>query len=248
MKLLFLALIAFALIRSAMRFGRDRQVSDLLFFFFWLTLGAANFIGGQLLLVIPILFLVAGSITKTRVPDLDPPDPDKDEKEKGFQLSEPPPMRSLVKREEESEPARESEEGPEGDADPAEALKRIPEFANDCVILGKIHHRVLDYSAASLEELDSMISEVYGETPPLFPEVTIMQLASYTGETIRKELGGEWKQDEDRGIYLDGISDPETKAYPFTKARNRLLEGEGDSLAFFFRALKQVIEKEHEER
>lgn len=233
-----------------MRFGRNRQISDLLFFFFWLTLGAANFMGGHLLLVIPILFLVAGSITKTRIPDLADPYPDEEEKEKekAFQLSEPPPMRSLVNREEESEPARETEEDPDSDADPAEILKRIPEFANDCVILGKLHHRDLDYSAASLEELDSMISEVYGETPPLFPEATIMQLASYTGETIRKELGGEWKQDEDRGIYLDGISDPETKAYPFTKARNRLLEGEGDSLAFFFRALKHVIEKEHEEK
>lgn len=231
-----------------MRFGRNRQITDLLFFFFWLSLGVANFMGGPLFLVIPILLLVAGSITRTRIPGLPPADPHDGEKEKAFQLSEPPPMRSLVNREEKSEHAREPVGGDDRAADPAEVLQRIPEFANDCVILGKIHHRDLDYSAASLEELDSMISEVWGETPPLFPEVTIRQLGSYTGETIRRELGGEWKQDEDRGIYLDGISDPETKAYPFTKARKRLLDGEGDSLAFFFRALKHVIEKERGEK
>lgn len=250
-------LFLLAALRSIVRFCRARRISDGLFAAFWLGMLASGFVDSRLFLAVPVVLLVAGTVARGREArsgiDGDESRQEATEKGRPLVLSDPPPTRPIVgtdpltpgepsNRDEPTDGNREDE--PDPDPDPEELLLRIPEFAEECVTLGAIHKRSLDYSPESLTALDEVITRQWGESPPLFPGVSILQVGCYAGEVIRLNLGGTWIHDGDSAPHLVDIAGGETRAFPINKARKRILEGEGDSLAFFYQALKHVLEKE----
>lgn len=253
-KTLFLLFLV-AAIRSLIRLCKARRFSDGLFALFWLSLAASSFIESRFYLAIPITLLIIGTVIKRResaLPLSFPSEPSSEEEAKPFRLSEPSPSRPIGRPDSkyESEPGepspeQESEEPPEDEEE--SFIERIPELAEQWVTYGRIKGRTFDYDPATLESVDELISEEWSDTLPLFPDVTIAQLGSYVGETIRRKHGGKWAETEEAGVHLVGVDERDFKAFPFTKARNRIHEGEGDSVAFFYRALVHLLERESEE-
>ena len=255
-KILFI-LFVIAFLRSAYRCVKARRISDGLFAAFWLAMMVNSVIDWAPWLVIPIGLLIAGAIAKAKESPIprDPADEESgspDEKPQTFVLSEPPPARPITGPDSglpSADPSADSNQGnsseeEEGRLDPEELIERIPEFAEDCVTLGKIHKRTLDYTPESLTALDEVVTMQWGDGAPVFPGVAIIQVGSYTGEVIRLNLGGTWTYSDDYDVHLVGIAGKDTKAFPINKARKRIYDGEDDSLAFFYQALKHVLEKE----
>ncbi len=96
---------------------------------------------------------------------------------------------------------------------------------------------VLDYSPASLVLADDLISEMWGVHPPEQPDEVAEVVGAYLGEVICRNLGGEWAfNDEFRTV---GIASRGSWLFPIAKAKKRLLNGDGDSLATFYAVVRE---------
>lgn len=95
-----------------------------------------------------------------------------------------------------------------------------------------------DYSEHSLTALDDVISECWSG-PPKKMEVMVAMFGSYLGETIRRQLGGKWAEDEG-GYHLIDVSGVDARIDPFSKMRKRFLDGSAESLSSYFAAIKVV--------
>ncbi len=157
--------------------------------------------------------------------------------------AEEPPARTGPSRAEAGEQAeREHEEEPKRlvDSFPAYAEKHIEAIERNFEVR-------LSYDEASFARLDEIIEEGWGGGTPALPDTTVLSFGSFVGECIRRLLGGQWEYDEEMGYCLAGIGGTSAKVFPFGKVRKRFANGEEDSLAFYYAALKHIVEQERGE-
>ena len=102
----------------------------------------------------------------------------------------------------------------------------------------------LGYDEASFAQLDEIIEEGWGGEPPAMLDTTALTFGSFLGESIRRLLGGEWSYDEDKGYHLTQVGGVGMTLFPFDKVKKRFLNGDEDSLAFYYAKIKQVVEQE----
>jgi hypothetical protein len=124
--------------------------------------------------------------------------------------------------------------------DPAAGLRTV---ATECVgLVATRFGRDLDWSVASLGELDEVCAELLSEGPLDGPRFDLWWklVGAYTGEVLVRAYGGEWTTHEETpGAYVVAVSG--TTAFPFGIAE-RVLSGEPfKSLASFGRALPAII-------
>lgn len=234
MKLLLWALIAFGLSRSVYRFFKARRIHDGLYIGFWLTLAVAGVTGAPVVKLIALGFLVAALLKKHRpsysTQDLESSDPGSITIEAD---SEELPSEA---------PLSTNNDSP---ADPGAFIRSIPEYAENCVDHAKIlTSDILDYTPESLAIVDKMITKGWGGEAPALIDPMVVIFGSYVGETIRRKHGGKWVHSEESGYALVEIDGRDFKAFPFNKVHKRFSEGEDDSVAFFYEALKHTLEKE----
>ena len=94
----------------------------------------------------------------------------------------------------------------------------------------------LDFSAESVEWLDRNIAENFPDG--CFLHTTIVSVAAYLGETVRRLLGGSWIEHEKMGpcVEVKGLL-----VNVFAWTRKRFNDGEGDSLAAKLAALQKMV-------
>jgi hypothetical protein len=100
----------------------------------------------------------------------------------------------------------------------------------------------LDYSPQSLQLIDHAITKYHGNQAAL--ESTIATYGAYIGETVRRALGGTWKEN-DAGPALHDVGGSAT-VFPFSWAHKRFHNGEGDLIAFKYEALLKVLNRSSE--
>jgi hypothetical protein len=133
-----------------------------------------------------------------------------------------------------------------GSPDP-EAMRRV---AAECVrLVGEQFGRQLDWSLASLAELDDICAALLVDGPLSGQRLNLWWtlIGAYTGEVVIRAYGGEWVSDE-RGPGAPAISALGITGFPFGTAR-RILTGEPyKSLASFRRALPAISDHSRQER
>lgn len=238
--------IGFGILRVSLRLAKQVTVADILYLLFWLALIASFFIDTKLFLIVPLLFLVASQVTKKKEQDGTEEDTFKDgEGRKPFQLSEPPKPQPIGRSDSGSVAVPEPEPSSKKEEDDTEShedfILEIPKIAEDCVRMTKeMLNEDLDFSPESLETVDRLITETWNGEYALPIDGLAIQFGSYTGEVIRRHLGGEWAFRDGNYVLLD-VQSVKT-AFVFSKAYRRLKNGEEDSLAFFYRAMKSTID------
>lgn len=243
--------ICLGIIRVTIRLVKRVTLSDVLYLLFWLTLIASFFVETKLYLIIPLGLLVVSHVVKNpdhgKIGDFPGSEPDRP---KRFKLSEPPKQQPIGRPSDQLD----SESGPDlqeereverVDESPEDFIHEIPKVAEECVRMTKaLLKEDLDYSPESLEIVDRLITETWNGEYVLPIDGLAVQFGSYTGEVIRRNLGGTWAYSEGSYVLLDVQSIK--VAYVFSKAYRRLKDGEDNSLAFFYRAMKAMIEREEE--
>jgi hypothetical protein len=98
----------------------------------------------------------------------------------------------------------------------------------------------LDFSLASLVALDAMVDRLFGRPWPLGRRgrldarryaLMIEPIGAYTGETLRRTVGGTWGIHEEFGPGLHLPSGMWT--FPVAKAEKRFQNGHEDDLGFY---------------
>lgn len=100
----------------------------------------------------------------------------------------------------------------------------------------------LDYRAESIPKLDEMIREGWPDGPPAMLDATVLSFGSYLGETIRRVHGGDWGFSPEHGIHLD-VGGLGIKIFPFAKVEKRFVNGEEDSLGYFYSFVASKVEE-----
>jgi hypothetical protein len=140
------------------------------------------------------------------------------------------------------EPAAPDEnQSPEDQA--REFVQQIPIHAEShCKTAREVFGVELDYGADSIAKLDQIISEGWPKEPPATLNDTVVGFGSYLGETIRRLHGGDWCFNEENGLHLD-VGNLGLKIFPFAKTEKRFLNGEEDSLEFYYAFIRFKIEE-----
>lgn len=98
----------------------------------------------------------------------------------------------------------------------------------------------LDFSEESLEELDKLVSQVWGEVPPDDADVLdaiVANWGAYLGMVILQNLGGRWSFRKD--LDHTSVHFPRTgmEVFPLHKVRKRFRLGADESFASFYEAI-----------
>ncbi len=119
-------------------------------------------------------------------------------------------------------------------------MNEMKELAENAVEAAKFFGMDLDYSAASLEGLDSLAQRIYrlGRNQPL-PEEILLSVSNlygaYLGEVLLRSgldtLGYAWMKNEEGVV---GIGQEDTWMGPVTKVYKRITQGPYHSLTDFF--------------
>jgi len=104
----------------------------------------------------------------------------------------------------------------------------------------KIFGVKLAFDKDSVLKLDELIKQAWPDKPPQQIDQVIILFGSYLGEAIRLTLGGEWAEREGQWFIKFGDADINV----FNKVHKRLLNGEEDSLGYFYQMLKKMKEKD----
>jgi hypothetical protein len=106
--------------------------------------------------------------------------------------------------------------------DPASVIASIPAMAEMHVKIGRENFEFdFDYSPESLVALDQIISTCW-EEPPVFVDQVVMTMGAYTGETIRKNLGGSWAYEDQMAYHLADVGGVGVRVSPFGKGPSAL--------------------------
>jgi hypothetical protein len=123
-------------------------------------------------------------------------------------------------------------------------------YSEDALDLANQLNFELDYSEESLVKLDQILESYHQGIPKgikkLFSkgpsEEQINQMAKiwggYLGETIIRQLGGEWSMSTAFENAL-AIKIGETEIYPPAKVYKRIINGSEDNVNIYFKVLKQ---------
>lgn len=102
----------------------------------------------------------------------------------------------------------------------------------------------LDLTDESLEELDRLVSQVWGQEPPDDPDVLdaiVANWGAYLGQTIVENLGGNWqfrKELDHSSILFPRVG---MEIFPMHKVRKRFRLGENESLSSFYEAIVEEL-------
>jgi hypothetical protein len=133
--------------------------------------------------------------------------------------------------------------------DPAALIRKFPaiaeQHANDCRTIFQAN---LDYSAKSLDEIDRIIEHGWPNGPPKLLDPVVLAFGAYVGETFRRLEGGEWAWHDQFGFSVQKLGGTGTQIFPFAKVTKRFMNGTEDSIGFYYRAVRSVIQnpKAHE--
>jgi len=130
-------------------------------------------------------------------------------------------------------------------------------YAEDAVDYAKKLKRNLDYSEASIEEIEKICTLLYSAVPRTFfkklfrkapSDETILQmskmLGGYLGEVIIKHYGGSWDiEDFMNGGNTIVLNTGGIKAFPIGKVYKRLTNGPEDNVAHFYQFLTEDLKK-----
>jgi cytochrome P450 len=135
-------------------------------------------------------------------------------------------------------------------SEPDERLAaEMEEMAEAFASVGREKGYALDYSEESVELLDRVISEVFGDPADeegraddsFFDNMT-PTIGAYLGTVMVHRLDGHWTRNDDEPcVVVDGLW-----TYPIVKVEKRFLNGYEDSLAFFYHSIKHLTAGELE--
>lgn len=97
----------------------------------------------------------------------------------------------------------------------------------------------MDFSPESLLLVDKFISEIHPHGASL--DSTIIICGAYVGETVRRNLGGEWMADEEGCYWLQNIGGTELKLMPLSWAANRFKNGSEDALTYKYAVTAKMV-------
>ena len=150
-----------------------------------------------------------------------------------------PPKKKTTKT---KKPARAKQTATTEDAASA-FIKEIPDRAEILRDMAKKVFGVkLDYSAKSIPKLDDIIKEGWPKKPPVMLDNMVTVFGSYLGEAIRRIHGGEWSFSDEHGLHLD-VGGLDIKIFPFAKVQKRFLNGEEDSIGFYYSFIRSKVDE-----
>lgn len=97
----------------------------------------------------------------------------------------------------------------------------------------------LDYSEEALVLIDDLVTLFVKVHREHYIKAAVL-LGSYLGETIIKNLGGEWQKD----LSIGRIGQLKGAAHPMIRARKRIANGTDDSLVYYYRNIKLTTERD----
>lgn len=102
----------------------------------------------------------------------------------------------------------------------------------------------LDYSSASIESLETILSSVSRELNSSDNETidsAVKRWGGYLGETMRRNIGGSWAtiQYPGRPVAVPGIEIEGSQLYPLMKVYRRLTMGEPENVWKFYTMIDQ---------
>jgi hypothetical protein len=132
--------------------------------------------------------------------------------------------------------------------------QNILEFIESCVVYSAMEHGVdLDFSEESLRKVDELLDKFYKLTPEerakqpaLEPFNLRCWYGSYTGEVIRRTVGGTWINEEahippQKTIHLlvEG-----NHIFPLDKVSKFIRSGSAESVAFLLHSFKHILQEQ----
>jgi hypothetical protein len=126
-------------------------------------------------------------------------------------------------------------------------------YADDAVRLAVNFGRRLDYSEASLSELERILASIHAQQPvtPTAPgdnnstqlDSTSRVWGAYFGETIRRLWGGEWGVETYPGTTAPVVSVDcsGAKIFPVMKVYRRLTLGTSENVLDFYRMVREKL-------
>ena len=136
-------------------------------------------------------------------------------------------------------PAGEAGEAPAGEGDISEQMMQMAAMQ---VEAARRHFSMeLDFSEASLGEIDRAISEFH--SGPALSEATYVTYLAYVGEVVRRNLGGQWVDDPERGPMVLS-EEPSFGVFPYAWVKKRFEDGEDESIVFKYLATKKLVKGE----
>ena len=96
----------------------------------------------------------------------------------------------------------------------------------------------LNFDEPSILMIDELIHTAWPEEPPALLDNMILLWGSFLGEAIIKTLGGEWIESTDGWCVQIG----DLKIMVFNKIKKRFLNGDEDSISYYYQSLKQGLE------
>ncbi len=133
-------------------------------------------------------------------------------------------------------------------------------YADDAVNLAQERFGIhLDYSEASIAHVEEILDHFHKSIPqgfvkkllkrsptPAEVEQVAKMFGGYTGEVMRRHLGGEWTLDSgiDSEPTITLAFSNEAKVFPPSKVYKRLMNGEGDGVPFYYHVVKMKAQEE----
>lgn len=111
----------------------------------------------------------------------------------------------------------------------------------------------LDFTPESLKRVEGVLEQLHdmlkAAPPDERPTEKQIEGASiawgvYVGEVVRRHYGGQWELSKPDGILQLVIG--KASVFPVRKVQKRITEGPGDNVAFYFSAMKTVLEQGRE--
>ena len=99
----------------------------------------------------------------------------------------------------------------------------------------------LDYTEESIKRVDQLVS--LSTKPGQAEETLALSIGAYLGETVCRELGGEWKLNEEE-IGDSSVVVNDCEMWPFRRARQRLFYGTERPLYAWFEMAKSAKSEE----
>jgi hypothetical protein len=120
---------------------------------------------------------------------------------------------------------------------------KMNEMAEAFASVGREQGYTLDYTEESVELLDHLISDVFGDPADesgrahnsFYANMT-PTIGAYLGSVMVRQLNGYWAYSDHKPCVVLN----EFWTHPITKVQKRFLNGWEDSVAFFYRSLKQL--------
>jgi hypothetical protein len=125
-------------------------------------------------------------------------------------------------------------------------MQQLKDLARQHIDIAKTTFGIeFGFDEQSIQKQDELIKQGWNGTVPANLETPVTLFGAYLGEAIIHNLGGNWIQSNGSWVVeltaKDGAS---VKANVFAKVHKRFVNGEGDSLAYFYQGIKKAINNE----